>query len=199
MESSPRTHASTLARTPPSRLRSSIVQKRCTYLQEEIALLFTSSVRSDLAAQSHKWCLCCFVMEVPPGYAYVILVAVLMFFIIFAQIIRVSMLRSRYKIEYPKMVSEEYEDFNCAQRVHHNTLEQLPLFLAYLAFGGIGYPIWAASFGAAYLVGRILYSVGYWTGKPAARIPGSFIGTFLGLFPLIGTSVASAGLIEGWW
>ncbi len=76
------------------------------------------------------------------------------------------------------MYSEDHPKFNCAQRVHQNTLEQLPFFLFNLAVGGVRHAIPAAVFGLVFNVARIIYSVGYWSGKPARRIPGSIITLF---------------------
>ncbi len=138
-------------------------------------------------------------LQLQPEYGYVILVAAFTFVVNFAQITRISILRSRFNIDYPKMSSEDELLFNCAQRVHHNTLEQLPFVLVNLAFGGLKHPTVAASFGGIYIIGRILYSLGYWTGVPKRRIPGSLLGFLGGIFPLLGTSVAAAGSFIGWW
>ncbi len=138
-------------------------------------------------------------LTLAPEYGYVVLVSVGFFFLNVAQVARIAVLRGRYRIGYPSMSSAEHPQFECAQRVHHNTLEQLPFFLPYLAFGGVRHPVFAAAFGAAYLFGRIVYTVGYWTGKPNYRLPGSFIGTLFGLFPLLGVAISSAAGMIGWW
>jgi len=49
---------------------------------------------------------------------------------------------------------------------HQNTLETLPLTLFYILFSGIKYPTAAAGLGAAVIVGRIIYTIGYSTGVP---------------------------------
>ncbi len=65
--------------------------------------------------------------------------------------------------------------------------------------GDSRHPIFAAAFGGAYLLGRIIYTIGYWTGKANYRLPGSFIGTFFGLLPLVGVALSSAAGMIGWW
>lgn len=101
------------------------------------------------------------------------------------------MLRKKLKVPLPIMHSEEHPTFNCAQRVHQNTLESLPFFFANLAFGGLRYPIYAAAFGLVWLIGRVVFSVGYYTGKPKFRMPGALLSMFGGLMPLFGLAIAS--------
>jgi glutathione S-transferase len=76
--------------------------------------------------------------------------------------------------------------FNCTQRAHQNTLENLPLILttfvaplpprpaahadhAWLrsALTALTMPLTAASVTGAWVVGRVLYHLGYVTGDPA--------------------------------
>lgn len=59
--------------------------------------------------------------------------------------------------------------FNCCQRAHANTLESLPYFLFALLHVGVVLPRTAATLGATWIVGRVLYTVGYSTGNPAKR------------------------------
>ena len=43
----------------------------------------------------------------------------------------------------------------------------------------------------AFLIARVVYSLGYYTGNPKARVPGA-MGSFLTMFTLFGCSVSSA-------
>ena len=97
------------------------------------------------------------------------------------------------------MTSEKHNDFNCAQRAHQNTLEGLPFFLVNLLLAGIRHPCGAATFGTIFLVGLIVYSIGYYSGDPEKRVPGALIGGLFGLFPLVGLSVSTAAGLLGWW
>ncbi|KAJ6610454.1 hypothetical protein B0H10DRAFT_2224949 [Mycena sp. CBHHK59/15] len=59
--------------------------------------------------------------------------------------------------------------FNCAQRVHQNTLEYLPGLYMMTTVFGLKYPVLAASSLGLWVVGRIAYSIGYMTGVPDNR------------------------------
>lgn len=73
--------------------------------------------------------------------------------------------RITYKVKAPSM--DGPVEFQCAQRVQANTLEQLPLLLAPLwmcaYFLGDG---WAAAGGALWCVGRIMYALAYYKDPP---------------------------------
>lgn len=64
------------------------------------------------------------------------------------------------------------ENSNGHQRAHGNTLEALPYFLFALLFAGIDRPLVASGFGALWLVGRIVYTLGYSTGDAKKRMYG---------------------------
>ena len=51
--------------------------------------------------------------------------------------------------------------FNCAQRAHHNILENYPTALTGMLITGIKYPILASALGIVWISGRILYAFGY--------------------------------------
>ncbi|GAB4818325.1 hypothetical protein N2152v2_005371 [Parachlorella kessleri] len=63
--------------------------------------------------------------------------------------------------------------FNCTQRAHQNTLEYLPQVLVLEALLGLQFPMYAASLGMAWNLGRVIYALGYSTGDPDKRVPGS--------------------------
>lgn len=70
-----------------------------------------------------------------------------------------------------KLPYKDWFEFNCAQRVHMNSVEHLsytiPLFFA----SGIFFPRFVAGMGGVVLVGRELYRVGYMTPEgPTSKI-----------------------------
>ncbi|KAI3435900.1 hypothetical protein D9Q98_001958 [Chlorella vulgaris] len=107
--------------------------------------------------------------------------------------LKVGQARKKFGVKYPAL----YEDatkpnakaFNCVQRAHQNSLENLPSFYALLLVAGIRYPVSASIAGAVALVGRIAYFIGYSTGEPSARTRGAF--THLGV-------IALAGMVARW-
>ncbi|GAA5890222.1 hypothetical protein JCM6882_008759 [Rhodosporidiobolus microsporus] len=80
--------------------------------------------------------------------------------------------------------------FNCAQRAHANTLENLPIFLLSLFHSSIYHPKYAAGAGLIWIVGRFFYVAGYSTGNPKKRGNGHF--AYLGQLPLLGFSFYKA-------
>jgi len=123
-------------------------------------------------------------------YSWVALVGVGTGWLMSFQTMNVGKFRKAANVKYPQMYAEKAEAavnpdamrFNCAQRAHQNTLEVLPQTLLYIFFSGITYPTTAASLGAAWIVGRVLYTIGYSSGDPRKRRMG-FIHSiaFLGL------------------
>jgi glutathione S-transferase len=92
--------------------------------------------------------------------------------------------RVQYKVPAPSM--DGPVEFQSAQRVQANTLEQLPLVLVpmWLCATYMG-DTWAAAGGALWCVGRVLYALGYYR-APSKRELGFVTGM-----------VASALLIAG--
>jgi glutathione S-transferase len=67
----------------------------------------------------------------------------------------------KYNIHAPAMTGHPV--LERAVRVHMNTLEQLAAFLpAMWIYAWYGNPRWAAIACAVWIVGRIIYAVGYW-------------------------------------
>ncbi len=96
------------------------------------------------------------------------------------------------------MWSDKHPIFNCYQRAHQNTLEFVPFYLALLMCGGLRHPLVASGAGAVFLLGRVVYSLGYYSGDPAKRLPG-FMMNLAAMVTLFGCSVSSAAGFLGWW
>lgn len=126
----------------------------------------------------------------PAGYGYVILTGIGAIFMALWKGFRVGQARKKFGVSYPDMYSKDSKVFNCVQRAHQNTLENLPQFFFLLAAGGLSHPCLSAGAGWVWIVGRVVYAIGYSTGDPAARMKGTF--GYLGLLTLLGCSVYSA-------
>ena len=78
----------------------------------------------------------------------------------FAMGLRVAMARSRYDVKAPAVTGHEM--FERHYRVHLNTLEWMPLFLASLwLFAFHVSDRYAALIGLAWILGRLLYMLSY--------------------------------------
>lgn len=83
---------------------------------------------------------------------------------------------------YPDMGNGKYSDklsygdwynFNNAQRVHYNYLEQIPFVVPFILIAGLTTPYITAIIGGVYTFGRLIYAVGYTSSGPTARLPGA--------------------------
>jgi len=126
----------------------------------------------------------------PAEYGYVVFTAVGSVFVNIWMVLNVVKARKQYNVKYPALYSPDNDKFNCIQRVHQNTLENYPSFLLLLLFGGFQYPKISAGAGVVYLVSRIAYACGYYTGDPDKRRWGSFGG--IGLICLLGNTISFA-------
>ncbi|XP_019182699.1 PREDICTED: microsomal glutathione S-transferase 3-like [Ipomoea nil] len=110
----------------------------------------------------------------PKEYGYVVIVLVLYCFLNLWMGFQVGTARKKYKVPYPTMYAIEAENkdaklFNCVQRGHQNSLENMPVFFMLMILGGIRHPLISASLGAIYIVSRYGYFTGYATGDPTKR------------------------------
>nr|QGA31155.1 microsomal glutathione transferase 2 [Pardosa pseudoannulata] len=135
-------------------------------------------------------------IELPKEYGYVLLVGTSSAIIAMWHGIQVSRARKKFGIKYPIMYSDNNIVFNCIQRAHGNFLENYPQFLFLLAVGGLSYPKLSAGAGIVYLLGRIVYALGYSSGDPQKRLRGMFM--HLGSLTLLYTSAHFATKLLGW-
>ena len=81
-------------------------------------------------------------------------------FVYFVTTLNVGRAREKYKIVAPAVTGNL--DFERVYRVQMNTVEQIVAFLPALWLFAIYLsPVWASAFGVVWIVGRILYAVGY--------------------------------------
>merc|ERR1712106_822330 len=137
-----------------------------------------------------------YTLTVDPAYGYSVLVAALSFLLSFWQGGMVGRMRTKLKVDYPAMYSDTEPLFNCYQRAHQNTLEKMPLFLILTA--GLFNAKVAAAFGFFWLVSRVVYSVGYYSGLPKNRIAGSLL-SLLSELALLTMTFLQVGQMAGWW
>ncbi|KAL4447865.1 hypothetical protein ABPG75_005084 [Micractinium tetrahymenae] len=116
-------------------------------------------------------------LAVPDEYGYVMTSVALAGMLTQWQAIRVAAARRKYGVSYPTMYaegdSEEAVIFNCTQRAHQNTLEYLPATLGTQMMLGLVYPKVAAGLGLVWAASRVVYTLGYSTGDPSKRLPGT--------------------------
>uniref|UniRef100_A0A0D6R2N6 Glutathione S-transferase 3, mitochondrial n=1 Tax=Araucaria cunninghamii TaxID=56994 RepID=A0A0D6R2N6_ARACU len=114
-------------------------------------------------------------LDLPPGYGWVVLIAVAYCFLNVWMARQVGNARKRYKVPYPTLYAIESENkdaklFNCVQRGHQNSLEMMPMFFMLLVLGGLQHPIASSVLGVVYCLGRYAYFTGYATGDPKNRL-----------------------------
>ncbi len=120
--------------------------------------------------------------------ALVTIAAVICTFVLSA---RVGAARAKLGVDAPAMSGQP--DFDKSFRIHMNTVEQLVLFVPvlWLAVAVVG-DLWAAEIGAVWIVGRVIYAVGY--SKEAAKRGPGFLLTILPTAVL--TVIALWGVIQ---
>merc|ERR1712106_936559 len=139
-----------------------------------------------------------YTLTVDPAYGYVLLVVFFTYFLSFWQGIMMGRMRTKLKVDYPAMYSDTEPLFNCYQRAHQNTLEKMPLFLILILAAGLFNAKVAAAFGFFWLVSRVVYSVGYYSGLPKNRIVGSLL-SLLSELALLTMTFLQVGQMAGWW
>ena len=107
---------------------------------------------------------------------------------------RVAAARIKYGVKLPAISGNL--DFERVFRVHMNTLEWLPIFLPLLWLCAIYFSDAAAALvGLIWIVGRVMYFVGY-TEAVEKRLPGFFVQGTACLLLLIGAVI---GIVRHFW
>jgi glutathione S-transferase len=71
-----------------------------------------------------------------------------------------------------KLSYKDWFSFNAAQRVHYHYLESATSVVCWLLIAGLLYPWVAVGFGGGYILGRILFTIGYMQKGPRGRVIG---------------------------
>ncbi|KAF8560179.1 membrane-associated proteins in eicosanoid and glutathione metabolism [Imleria badia] len=119
----------------------------------------------------------------PNGFGYVPASLLSLGWVLAWQTFLVGGARKRAGITYPQLYAEQVQvkaspaamQFNCTQRAHQNTLEVTPIVTLSTLVFGLKCPHAAAMMCGSFVLGRIIYTLGYKTGNPANRVPGAFI------------------------
>ena len=128
----------------------------------------------------------------PPYTALITLLTVALYF---SLALRVAMARGRFGVALP--ATSGNADFERVFRVHQNTHEWLPIFLACLWICAVFLSDrGAAALGLVWLVGRIVYAHGY-SQAVEKRLPGFFIQSSACVLLFIGGAVGVAGRLIG--
>ena len=107
------------------------------------------------------------------GHRWTALVTLLALLVYFWMSVQVGRARGKSGINAPAMTGDE--QLERAVRVQSNTLEWLPIFLASLwLFAVYWNELIAAGLGIVWIIGRVIYSVGYMA-DPAKRSAGFLI------------------------
>ena len=117
----------------------------------------------------------------------IVTIAALVQFMYFS--IEVGKMREKHGVKAPAMSGDgEYERAN---RVHQNTMEQLIVVLpAMWICGSYFNPLWAAGLGVVFIVSRFMYRAGYMN-DPSNRARGFMIGFLVAAALMLGGVVGA--------
>ena len=97
--------------------------------------------------------------------------------------ITVGKMREKHKVPAPQEAG--HIEFECANRVHLNTIEQAVVFLPVMwIFAATVSDLYAGAAGALWIIGRIFYSRGYMQ-EPSKRHNGFMVTFFALLIPFL--------------
>jgi len=121
-------------------------------------------------------------------------------FVLLGQSVVVGNTRKAAGIQYPQLYAEKAEaekspaafKFNCAQRAHQNSLENISMIHVLTLLTSIKYPKFAAAACLAWSIGRGLYTRGYLAGPAKRNSSGGILGTFATM-ALLSSSIYTVG------
>ncbi|KAJ1497723.1 hypothetical protein HMI55_005333 [Coelomomyces lativittatus] len=96
-----------------------------------------------------------------------------------------------------KLELKQWIDFNNAQRVHLNYLEDLPTVFSMLIFSGTFHPVFTSAVAVLYVVGRQIYSSGYIAKGPEGRVVGAIV-HHLAMISMVGSTIYGAAKLLKW-
>lgn len=125
------------------------------------------------------------------AYLTIVTLLALIEFLAFGML--VAQARGKYGIKAP--ATSGHPEFERRFRVHQNTQEQLLIFLPSLwLFGQLLSPLWGAVLGLVFVIGRIVYAVGYYA-DPEKRTAGFLIGGLASFALMLGALYAAVVLL----
>ncbi|KAJ6591157.1 hypothetical protein DFH09DRAFT_1138783 [Mycena vulgaris] len=155
----------------------SLVDRWLSYIKQPLPELFPGL--SDLTVQlfASTLQLEMSTTSLPAGTAYLAGAFLSTIFLLLGQTVVVSRYRGRSGVAYPRAYAEKAEmeanpnavKFNCAQRAHQNTLENLPMLYTMTLITALKYPSLAAGALGLWSLARVGYTIGYSTGNPNKR------------------------------
>ncbi|KAH7930509.1 membrane-associated proteins in eicosanoid and glutathione metabolism [Leucogyrophana mollusca] len=136
----------------------------------------------------------------PEGFAYVPSALMSVGWVLLWQTFLVGRQRKRSGIKYPQLYAEQAEvkaskealRFNCAQRAHQNTLENVHLIAMSTLVAGLKHPLLASALCGGWAFSRVIYTLGYTTGEPGKRIFGALPGSVSMLALVLTASYAAS-------
>jgi glutathione S-transferase len=127
------------------------------------------------------------ILNIPKELFYTMLVTIVSLLVYFTQGIMVGVARSKFKVSPPTTTGNP--DFERYFRVHYNTLEQLPIFLATLWIFALTINVTAANIlGLVWSLARIAFAYGYYK-EAGLRRPGGVVSSIVGIILIIGSII----------
>ncbi|KAI0834209.1 membrane-associated proteins in eicosanoid and glutathione metabolism [Hypoxylon sp. FL0890] len=144
-----------------------------------------------------------YALQVPGEYGYVLTVAASSLFVNTLHFFLTAKARKASGLAYPiPYASQEQAEkdpkayaFNCAQRAHSNYTENLTPFLGALLISGLRFPTASAALGAAWVLGRFWYALGYTSSGPQGRLKGFTLSILADLSLKVMAVIASVKLL----
>ncbi|KAI0308310.1 hypothetical protein B0F90DRAFT_1813589 [Multifurca ochricompacta] len=111
---------------------------------------------------------------VPAGFSWITLSLVSVATLLQWQALAVGKARRKAGVTYPRPYADKAEQeasndaliFNCLQRAHQNTLENIPVIVITTLIGALRYPVSAALACGLWSFARVVYTKGYASGDP---------------------------------